>query len=393
MAIKTIRDLDLKGKRVLLRAEFNVPLKDGKILDDTRMRAALPTIRYLADHGARVLILTHLGRPKGKPAPEYSVQPLSKHLAELLGTDVAFAGDCGGPASQSLAGALKDGQVALLENTRFYPGEEKNDPEFVKTLAALGDVYVNDAFGAAHRAHASTEGVAHQLPAAAGLLMEKEIQVLKDSLDHPEKPFVVMMGGSKVSDKVGVIENLSKKADCMLFGGAMANTLLAAKGYKVGISKIEDDKLELCRQMLQRMETSGAEVVLPVDVVAADRFAADAAPQTVKADQIPDGCMALDIGPETVRLFEGKLAEAKTVFWNGPLGVYEFDAFAKGSNAIALAMGNSGAKTIVGGGDAVAAVEKAGVADRIYHISTGGGATLEMMEGRVLPGIEVLLKQ
>jgi phosphoglycerate kinase len=342
------------------------------------------------EQGARVLILTHLGRPKGKPAPEYSVQPLAVHLSALLGQEVLFAADCVGPAAQAAAAALKDGQAALLENTRFHPEEEKNEPGFAKALAGLGDVYVNDAFGAAHRAHASTEGITHYLPSAAGFLMEREIEVLKHILENPEKPFVVVMGGSKVSDKIGVIENLSKKADCMLFGGAMANTLLAAKGCKMGDSKIEADKLDLCRQMFERMEAAGAEICLPADVAAADRFAGDADVKIVKVDQIPEHYMALDIGPETVKAYEKRFAGAKTIVWNGPLGVYEFDVFAKGSNAIAVAMSNSGAKTVVGGGDAVAAVEKAGVENRIYHISTGGGATLEMMEGRLLPGVEAL---
>ena len=390
MAKKTILDWDMKGKRVLLRSEFNVPLKDGKVGDDTRIQAELPTIRYILEQGAALIILTHLGRPDGKPVEEMSVKPVAAHLSALLGREVINIPYGTEASIKAAADQVAPGQVALLENMRFWAQEEKNDPEFSRFLASLGDVYVNDAFGAAHRAHCSTEGVGHFLPASAGFLMEKEIAFLQGAVDDPKRPFVVVMGGSKVSDKITLIENLAGKADYILFGGAMANTLLAAKGYGMGSSKVETDKLDISQEMMERVAKGSCRIVYPEDLVVADQFSADASKQTVAYDKVPAGWMALDIGPATVKAWSEIFANAGTIIWNGPLGVYEMPAFALGSAGVAKAMAESSAVTIVGGGDAVAAVTQAGYGEKMTHLSTGGGASLELLEGKKLPGIEIL---
>jgi len=384
---KTIRDVALKGKRVLMRVDFNVPLKNGQITDDTRIQAALPTIQYVLDHGASVILMSHLGRPKGGPEPEFSLQPAAVRLAELLGKPVQMAPDCIGPAVEKMAAALKPGDVLLLENTRFYKGEEKNDPAMAEQLARLGDLFVNDAFGSAHRAHASTEGVTHHLPSVSGLLMEKEIEFLGNAVQNPRRPYVAIIGGAKISDKIGVIRNLLGLVDWLLIGGGMANTFLAAKGYEMGDSLVEPDSLDMARELMQ---VGGAKVVLPVDGVVADAFSADAKSKVVRADQVQAGWRMLDIGPETVKLFGDKIKGAKTVVWNGPMGVFEFAPFAKGTTAIAEMLAKSGAITVIGGGDSIAAIQQAGLADKMTHISTGGGASLEMLEGRVLPGLAAL---
>lgn len=391
MSKKTMHDIKVAEKKVLVRVDFNVPVKEGKILDDTRMRKALLTIKYLQEQGARVILMTHFGRPKGQIVPEMSVQQLVPHLSELLGHEVFFAADSGGPESQKMAAELQPGQVAILENVRFYPGEEKNDLDFAKSLAALGEVYVNDAFGAAHRAHASTEGITRFLPAVSGFLMEKEISALSEALDNPAQPFVVILGGAKVSDKISVIENLLKKAAYLLIGGAMAHTFLKAQGYGLGVSKIETDQLETAERLLKKAEVSGVNIVLPQDLVVATEFSAEAEGQVYPVGEIPENVLALDIGPQTVEAFAQVIAKAKTIVWNGPLGVYEFPQFAVGTNSIAKAAAAASGKTIIGGGDVVAAVEKAGLAEEIYHISTGGGASLEFLEGKVLPGVAALL--
>jgi phosphoglycerate kinase len=384
---KTIRDVEAKGKRVLVRVDFNVPIKDGQVGDDTRMHAALPTLNYLLEKGASLVICSHLGRPKGVSDPQYSLRPVADHLSELLGKPVQFAEDCIGPQAESAAGALQPGQVLLLENTRFHAEEKKNDPGMAKKLASLADMYVNDAFGSAHRAHASTEGVAKFLPAVAGLLMEKEIQYLGEAIADPEKPFVAVLGGAKISDKIGVIKNLLTKADSILVGGGMANTFFKAQGYPVADSLVEDDALQTAKEILER---AGSKLRLPVDVVIADKFEADAGHKTMPTGPIPDGWRILDIGPETIVHFSKVIRDAKTVVWNGPMGVFEFPEFAKGTFAIAKAAAESGAVTIIGGGESVAAVKSSGLADKITHISTGGGASLEMLEGLVLPGVAAL---
>jgi phosphoglycerate kinase len=384
---KTIRDIDVKDKRVLVRVDFNVPVKEGVVGDDTRIRAALPTINYLLENGAALILCSHLGRPKGEVKPEFSLRPVAEYLGKLIDKPVAFAEDCIGPKAEDAAKALKPGDVLLLENTRFHAGETKNDPEIAKQLASLADVYVNDAFGSAHRAHASTEGVAQFLPAVAGFLLEKEIKYLGQAVANPEKPFVAILGGAKISDKIGVIKNLLTKADSILIGGGMANTFFKAEGYPVGDSLVEDDALDTAKEIL---EQAGTKFRLPVDVVIADKFEADAAQKTMSTGPIPDGWRILDIGPETVAHFAKIIGEAKTVVWNGPMGVFEFPAFAKGTFAIAQAAAESEAVTIVGGGESVAAVKQSGLADKITHISTGGGASLEMLEGLTLPGVAAL---
>ncbi|MBZ4654646.1 MAG: phosphoglycerate kinase [Peptococcaceae bacterium] len=387
---KTIRDIDVTGKRVLVRVDFNVPLQDGKITDDTRITEALPTIKYLKEKGAKTILVTHVGRPKGKVVPEMGVAPIVKHLSFLLGEEVLYAADCGGPESVKAVEGMKPGQVLLLENVRFYAGEEKNDPELARKLAQLADVYVNDAFGTAHRAHSSTEGVARFLPAVAGFLMEKELNALSEALHNPAKPFVAILGGAKVSDKIAVMENLLDKVNYLLVGGGMANTFLKAQGYDMGKSLVETDKLDVAAEILKKATQLGVEILLPQDMVVADKFAADAQAKVVPVNEIPEEWMALDIGPATIQIFTDTIQKARTVVWNGPLGVYEFDKFAVGTNRIAAAVASTQGKTIIGGGDVVAAVEKAGVADRIYHISTGGGASLEFLEGKVLPGVAAL---
>lgn len=384
---KTVADIDVKGKRALVRVDFNVPIKEGKVLDDTRIRAALPTLNYLIEHGASLVLCSHLGRPKGGPDPEFSLKPVAAHLSKLLGKPVAFAEDCIGPVAEKAAQALKPGEVLVLENTRFQPGETKNDPEMARQLASLADIYVNDAFGSAHRAHASTEGVAHILPGVAGLLMEKEIQYLGGAIADPKKPFVAILGGAKISDKIGVIRNLLEKADQVLIGGGMANTFFKAQGYAVADSLVEDEALETARELLAK---GSARLRLPVDVVIADKFDASAKSKIIPVGAVPDGWRILDIGPETVAAFSKVIAAAGTVVWNGPMGVFELEPFAKGTFAIAKAVADSQATSIVGGGDSVSAVKKAGVEAKITHISTGGGASLEMLEGLVLPGVAIL---
>ena len=383
---KTIRDVNVKNKRVLVRVDFNVPLDNGKVTDDTRIVASLPTIKYLVEQGAKVILCSHLGRPKGKDE-KLSLRPVAARLEQLLGKRVTFVSDCIGQPVERVVEGMNAGDVVLLENVRFYPEEEKNDPAFAKKLAASGDLYVNDAFGSAHRAHASTEGVTKYLPGVAGFLMEKELNYLGQALANPAKPFVAILGGAKVSDKIKVIENLLPKVDALLVGGGMANTFLAARGLNMGQSLVEADKLDVAKAL---MEKASAKIVLPVDAVIADKFAADAQSQVVAVDQVPGDWRVLDVGPKTIDAFEKILAGARTVVWNGPLGVFEFPAFAQGTVEIAKRLAQSGATTIIGGGDSAAAVEQAGVADKMTHISTGGGASLEFLEGRVLPGVAAL---
>ena len=386
----SVRDLDLKGKRVLMRVDFNVPLEKGVITDDTRIRAALPTIKYIIERGGKLILMSHLGRPKGVD-PKLSLKPVSRRLSELLGKEVKMAPDCIGDEVQRMVAEMKEGDVILLENLRFHKGETENDPEFARELASLGDVYVSDAFGAAHRAHASTEGVTKFIPqAAAGFLMEKEIEYLSKAVQSPEHPFVVILGGAKVSDKIGVLTNMLERADAILIGGGMAYTFLKAQGYNVGKSIVEEDKLDLARQIMDEAKEKSVEFKLPVTTVIADRFAPDANSKVVKSTEIPDGWLGVDIGPETVEEFSKVIGRAKMIVWNGPLGVYEFDKFAKGTVAVAKLLAESDAITIIGGGDCVAAVQKAGVADKMTHISTGGGASLEFLEGKELPGIAAL---
>ncbi len=385
---KTVRDIDVAGKRVLVRADFNVPLDEaGEITDDRRVEAALPTIRYLRERDAKVILCSHLGRPKGKVVGVLSLTPVAKRLSELLEATVVKTDDCIGEAVKQAMKAMKPGDVILLENLRFHAGERKNDPDFAKQLAALADVYVNDAFGTAHRAHASTEGVTHYLPAVAGFLLEKEINFLGKALADPVHPFVAILGGAKVSDKIGVIENLLPKVDQLIVGGGMANTFFVAQDHEVGESLVEEDKVDLARDLLAR---AGAKLLLPVDVVIADDFAPDASHKTVAVDEVPAHWRILDIGPQSVEQFAEILKGAKTVVWNGPMGVFEFPAFATGTVAIAKALAGTTATTIIGGGDSAAAVEQAGLADRMTHISTGGGASLEFLEGKELPGVAAL---
>ncbi len=391
---KTVKDIDVSGKKVLLRCDFNVPLaKDGSgvLTDDKRIRAALPTIQYLLDQGAAVVACSHLGKPKGEVKPELSLKPVAVRLAELLGRPVIMADDVVGPDAQAKAKALQPGQVLLLENTRFEPGETKNDPALSKALAGLADVYVSDAFGAVHRAHASTAGVAQYLPAVSGFLIQKELEIIGGALANPKRPLVAILGGSKVSSKIGVINNLLEIADTIIIGGGMAYTFAAAQGGKVGDSLLEADWEDYANQMVAKAQEKGVKLLLPVDTVCGDKFAPDAAIQVVKAGQVPDGWQGLDIGPETVKLYCDAVADAGTVIWNGPMGVVEFPAFAKGTEAVAEALSKTQAITIIGGGDSAAAVQQLGYADKMTHISTGGGASLEFMEGKELPGVACLL--
>ena len=386
---KSVRDLDAQGKRVLVRVDFNVPVKDGEVTDDTRIERALPTIRHLLSAGARPALISHLGRPKGEPDPKYAMDPVAKRLEELLGEPVKKLDTATGPEVGNALDGL-DGGVVLLENSRFYPGETKNDAGFAEELAAPFDLYVNDAFGAAHRAHATTVGVAERLPGAAGLLMEAEIDYLDGVLKDPQRPFVGILGGAKVSDKLGVIESLLGVADSLLVGGAMCFTFFKSQGYEIGTSLVEDDYVEEAKRL---MDAAGERLVLPVDVVVADAMEDGVETETVGVDAIPSGKMGLDIGPESVEAFRGKISGAKTIFWNGPMGVFEIDAFAKGTEGVARAVAEAsggGATSVIGGGDSVAAVNKLGLDDRMSHISTGGGASLEYVEGKELPGVAVL---
>lgn len=388
---KTVRDLDVAGKKVLVRVDFNVPLNDkGEITDDTRITASMPTIQYLLEQKAAVILMAHLGRPKGQVKPELSLAPVAKHLGKLLGKKILFAPDCVGEAAQAAASKLKPGHILLLENLRFHKEEEKNDMDFAEKLASLADLYVNDGFGVSHRAHASVEGVTHFLPAAAGFLLEKEIQYVGQAVTNPLHPFVAIIGGAKVSDKIGVISNLLDKVDTLLIGGGMANTFLAAKGYKMGKSLVEEDKLDLAKELLAKAKKNKVNMLLPTDLVMAAAFAPDAEHVTEKVENLNQAYMALDIGAETSKAYAEALADAKMIVWNGPMGVFEMDAFCKGTEAVAKAVAKSRATSIVGGGDSVAAIEKLGLAKRITHISTGGGASLEYLEGKVLPGVAAL---
>ena len=384
---RSVRDLDVRDKRVFVRVDFNVPVKDGQVTDDTRIQRALPTIRYLLERGARPALISHLGRPKGEPDPKYAMDPVAKKLEELLGVPVRKLDTAVGPEVEEALNDLDGEGVVLLENSRFYPGETENDPEFAEQLASPFDLYVDDAFGAAHRAHATTVGVAELLPAAAGLLLEEEIDNLDKVLRTPERPFVAILGGAKVSDKVGVIESLLEVADTLLVGGAMCFTFFKARGYEVGRSLVEDEYLEEAKRL---MDEAGERLVLPIDVVVAEKMEEDAQARVVRVEEMPEDMMGLDIGPETVEEFRGYIADAKTIFWNGPMGVFEIDAFAKGTEGVARAVAESEAISIVGGGDSVAAVRKLGLEDEMGFISTGGGASLEYVEGKELPGVVVL---
>ena len=391
MAKQTIRDVDWSGKRALVRVDFNVPLEKGRITDDTRIRAALPTITYLLDHGAAVVLMSHLGRPKNKVVEELRLAPVAAHLAELLGRPVKTVAAVTGPEAEAAARALKPGDLLMLENTRFDPREEANAESMARELAKLGDVYVNDAFGAAHRAHASTEGVAHFLPAVSGLLLEREISELGSLLEDPERPFVAIMGGAKISDKITVITSLLRLANSLLIGGGMANTFLLAMGKKIGDSLAEPDAIEEVNKVIFFAQGRGREVLLPIDVVIADGMDENANQRVISVDNdVPDGWKILDIGPKTVALFSEEIKAGKTIFWNGPMGYFEAAPFAEGTRGIAQAMAESTGRTVIGGGDSVAAVEQMGLADKIGHISTGGGASLELLEGRPLPGVVAL---
>jgi len=390
MAKKTVREIDVRGKRVLVRVDFNVPLKDGVITDDRRIREALPTIEYLLREGACVILVSHLGRPKTPFAPEFSLAPVRDRLEELLGRPVKLAPDVVGPEVEHLAEGLRPGEVLLLENVRYYPEETKNDPSFAARLARLADVYVNDAFGTAHRAHASTEGVAHLLPSASGFLLAHEVEVLKRVLEQPERPFVAILGGAKIADKIGVIDSFLRRVDALLVGGGIANTFLVARGYEVGKSLYEPDGVEVARRLLRDAEARGVDLLLPVDAVVAAEISATAETQVVSIEKVPTDGRIGDIGPRTRELYSEKIQGARTIVWNGPMGVFELPPFAEGTIAIARAVAESGAYSVIGGGDSLAAVKLAGVEDKVSHLSTGGGATLEFLEGKELPGIAVL---
>ena len=384
---KMVTDLDVEGKKVIVRVDFNVPIKDGKISDDTRITAALPTINYLLDHGASVILMSHLGRPKTKEDLQFSLKPVAEHLATLINAPVKFASDCRGEIAQAASAELKPGEILVLENTRFYPEESKNDVEMSKDLASLADLYVNDAFGSAHRAHSSTAGIADYLPAAAGFLMEKEIKYLGNAIADPVRPFVAILGGAKISDKIGVIENLLKTADNILIGGGMANTFLKAQGYEMADSLVEAEVLDTAKDLLSR---ANDKIILPVDMVLGNAFDAEAEMKTIPVADVPAGWRVLDVGPLTVQLFGDVIMDAGTVVWNGPMGVFEFPRFAQGTYGVARAVANSQAVSIIGGGDSVSAINQSGLSEKITHISTGGGASLEMLEGLELPGLAVL---
>ena len=387
---KTIEDIEVAGKKVLVRCDFNVPMKDETITDDKRIVEALPTIQYLITHNAKLILCSHMGRPKGEFNMKYSLRPVAVRLSELLGKEVELTSDVIGPDAQAKAAALKDGDVMLLENVRFHKEEEKNDPAFSKALASLAEIYVNDAFGTAHRAHASTAGVADYLPAVCGYLIQKEIKIMGDALNNPKRPFVAILGGAKVSDKIGVIKNLLDKVDTLIVGGGMAYTFNKANGYEIADSICEEDKLDLAKELMQSASAKGVKFLLPVDNHVGDKYDPDCHEMIVDSDNLPAGYMGLDIGPKTEKIFADAIKGAGTVVWNGPMGVSEWDKFADGTKAVATAVAESGAISIIGGGDSAAAIEKLGFADRMTHISTGGGASLEFLEGLVLPGIACL---
>jgi phosphoglycerate kinase len=385
---KTVKDIDLKGKRVRMRVDFNVPMDKGVVTDDKRIKASLPTIKYVLDQGASLILMSHLGRPKGGPDPEFSLKAASEVLSQHLGKPVIMAPDCIGPEVEKMARALKPGEVLMLENTRFQAGEEKNDLELAKKMAALADVYVNDAFGSAHRAHSSTEGVARFLPAVSGFLMEQELEYLGQATQNPERPYIAILGGAKISDKIAVVENLLAKCDKLIIGGGMANTFLAAKGYNMQDSLVESTSVETAKAIMAK---AGKKLLLPVDAIIADKFDAEANSKIAAVDQVPAGWRIMDIGPETLAQFKAALQGAKLVVWNGPMGVFEMPKFAEGTFAIAKLLAESGATTVIGGGDSASAVKKAGVAKQMTHVSTGGGASLEFLEGKELPGVAALL--
>src|SRR4026209_1853587 len=385
---KTVKDIDLKGKRVLMRVDFNVPMQDGKVTDDKRIKASLPTIKYVLDQGASLILMSHLGRPKGSPDPEFSLRPAADVLSSHLGIPVKMAPDTVGPEVEAMAKELKPGEVLMLENTRFHKGEEKNDLELAKQMAALADGYVNDAFGSAHRAHSSTEGVARFLPAVSGFLMEQELEYLGRAVANPEHPYIAILGGAKISDKILVVETLLTQADKLIIGGGMANTFLAAKGLNMQDSLVEKESLETARSI---MEKSGNKLILPVDAVIADKFEAEANTQTVDVDKIPAGWRMMDVGPKTLELYKQALKGARLIVWNGPVGVFEMPKFAEGTFALAKMLAESGATTVIGGGDSASAVKKAGLAKQMTHVSTGGGASLEFLEGKELPGVAALM--
>ena len=385
---KTVKDIDLKGKRVLMRVDFNVPMQDGKVTDDKRIKASLPTIQYVLDQGASLILMSHLGRPKGGPAPEFSLKAAAEALSGLLGRPIKMGPDCVGPEVEKLAKGLKPGEVLMLENTRFHAGEEKNDLELAKQMAALGEIYVNDAFGSAHRAHSSTEGVARFLPAVSGFLMEKELEYLGRATSNPEHPYIAILGGAKISDKIAVVENLLAKCDKLIIGGGMANTFLAAKGCNMQDSLVEAASVDTAKSILAK---SGGRLLLPVDAVIADKFEAEANSKVVDVDKVPAGWRIMDIGPKSIEAFKVALQGAKLIVWNGPMGVFEMPKFAEGTFAMAKLLADSGATTVIGGGDSASAVKKAGVAKQMTHVSTGGGASLEFLEGKELPGVAALL--
>ena len=387
---KTVEDIDVKGKKVLVRCDFNVKMEDGVITSDKRIVASLPTINYLLDHGAKLILCSHLGRPKGEFKPEFSLAPVAKRLGELLGKEVKMAKDVVGESAQALAADLKEGEVLLLENVRFHAEETKNDPEFAKKLASLADIYVNDAFGSAHRAHASTTGVADYLPAVCGYLIQKELQYIGGALENPKRPLVAILGGAKVSDKIGVITNLMEKVDTLIVGGGMAYTFFAALGHSVGTSLLEADKIDLAKEMMDKAAAKGVKFLIPIDNVIGKEYKADTEYATVDSDDIPDGWMGLDIGPKSTELFANAVKDAGTVIWNGPMGVSEWEHFANGTIGVATAIAESNAISIIGGGDSAAAIQKLGFADKMSHISTGGGASLEFLEGKELPGVAAL---
>ncbi len=390
MALRTVRDLELSGKRVLVRVDYNVPLKNGAVTDATRIEASLPTLKYIIDQGGSLVLMSHLGRPKGTPDPEYSLKPVAEKLSEMIGRPVQFVSDCVGEKVREAAQKLRSGEILMLENVRFNAGETRNSPEFARELAEVADVYVNDAFGSAHRAHASTEGVAHLLPSAAGLLIEKEVKFFQPLLENPAKPFVAIIGGAKVSTKIGVLETLLPRCTTLIIGGGMAYTFLKAQGHSIGSSLVEEEFLSTAHDLIEQAKNEGVDLILPVDHVVANEFSESASPEAVDAVDIPDGKVAMDIGPKTIEACRAAIAGAKSLVWNGPMGVFEFDAFSKGTLAIGKAVAECSGTTVVGGGDSVAAVNTFGLADRIDHVSTGGGASLEFLEGKVLPGIAAL---